>query len=299
MSRELFIKKYKVPEAAKPYLSLIFTEQEMDFAEQMESDTFTAEQVAELAGSSAAETFYKRGIISFTDNSRTKYCLGDFYTRLDLFALGEQEVYRSIPKEGQQALDAWYLDAFQKRLDPDCSKRPTADEVVTLEETLEFIEQQGDKEVYLLDCDCKSLSGACNLPKHVCISYRTGVNLTTDRGIGEKIDKEKAKEVVRMADEAGLMHTINGEGICNCCGDCCYLFRTMKQRQSTGLWPKSNHRIAWEAETCVQCESCLERCHFQVLRMEEGEMQIAHEQCVGCGICVSACPVDALHLIPR
>ena len=83
------------------------------------------------------------------------------------------------------------------------------------------------------------------MPTDTCVTYKDGINSFVDRGLSKKISKEEAKEVVRRADAAGLMHTAGMGGICNCCGDCCYLFRAQKRRKSTGVWPAAKHRFVF------------------------------------------------------
>lgn len=49
-------------------------------------------------------------------------------------------------------------------------------------------------------------------------------------------------------------------------------------------------------ELCVACETCLERCHFGALRMEDGSAVVKAEKCMGCGLCLVTCPEEAIHL---
>ncbi|MCD7736847.1 MAG: 4Fe-4S binding protein, partial [Lachnospiraceae bacterium] len=164
---------------------------------------------------------------------------------------------------------------------------------------LDVIEARKDRPVYLNYCDCKSLNGQCGKPRDTCITYKDGINTYVHRGLGKRIDAETAKEVVRRADRAGLMHTVNPTGICNCCDDCCYLFRSQKRRKSGGFWLKTDHVISWDQEKCVGCGLCKKRCRFQVFSGEKKELCLDFSRCVGCGLCASACPGGALELVAR
>lgn len=297
-----FMKAFQVPSLAEPYLGDIFIQQEIFFAGSMEKETFTLEDIRELLGAEAEEfrdSAYRRGILSYVDASQERMKLADFYERMDIMAISEQEQYRRIPKEGQEAICRWAFEKYYHGLNPDASVRPTQDEILPLDEVLDFIEERRNQPVYLNNCDCKSLNGQCGKPRDTCITYKDGINTYVHRGHGKRIDADQAKEVVKRADRAGLMHTVNPTGICNCCNDCCYLFRSQQRRGSAGFWPKTEYVISLDPKTCIGCGLCTKRCMFQVLQKENKEIRINPGNCVGCGICANTCPAGALKLVKR
>lgn len=297
----LLIEKFEIPEAAANYAELFFTEEEAEFVRKIDKEIFTKSDIESIIHTDAdafIKDSYRHGIISLSDETGDFYKLNNFYGRLDIFAVSETEKYRSIPKEDRKKIDDWYFDQYYESLDKDLSVRPTQDEVLTLQETLDFIDAQ-DRPVYLNYCDCRSLTGDCKMPTKTCITYRDGINTFAHRGLSEKIDKERAKEVVKNADKSGLMHTVNPNGICNCCDDCCYLFRSQKKRNSTGFWPQSHHIVDIHKDACVGCGLCTRRCHFKVFKKEGKEIQLDVSKCVGCGICATACPAGALEMKGR
>ncbi len=311
---EKFIKRFGVPEPAAPYVDLLFSPAEVAFVEAAPEGPFTAADVAGLVEGDAAaflDACYRRGVVSLApapDASAAPdappapdapaYVVANFYARLDVACVSEQEAYGRIPAEARRAIDAWYFDAYYQSLDPDPAVRPTQDRVLTLQETLDLIDAD-DRPVYLGNCDCRSLGGDCGLPTRTCLSYRVGPNTFADRGVSERVSKERAKQVVRDADRAGLMHTANPNGICNCCGDCCYLFRSQRRRGSQGFWPESPYVISFDAGRCVGCGRCVQRCHFGVFSREGRAVTADTSTCVGCGICANTCPAHALELVGR
>ncbi|NOW05173.1 4Fe-4S binding protein [Clostridium beijerinckii] len=301
MDLQNFIRKFQIPEAAYPFINKIFTKDEIEFVDKMDKDAFTKKDIEKIIDENSDEFIknsYRRGIISLVDEETSTYKIANFYSRLDIFSISEQEVYRSIPKEDQLAMDAWYFKAYYDVLDPDFSVRPTEDEILPLNKVLEFIDTQ-DRPVYLNYCDCRSLRGECEKPTKTCITYRNGINTFAHRGLSEEIDKERAKEIVKNADKEGLMHTVNSNGICNCCGDCCYLFRSQAKRNSSGFWPKANQIIELDSHNCIKCGACIKRCHFDVFTKVDGIIKTDISKCVGCGICSNSCPTKALKLQER
>jgi len=299
-----FMKRFNVPGFAKDVLNRIFYKEEVQFISALDTDIFTAEQAGDVLKnicSISADDFlanmYRRGVISYTGEDRKAYSIADLYVRLDVMGVTEQEQYRSIPKEMQKKLADWSFHQFLNDLDPDPNAVPTQDEILPLEDMLKFMDSQGDRPVYTNNCDCKSLNGECGMPRDVCITYKTKVNSYVDRGAAKKITPEEAKAIVRRADNAGLMHTKNRNGICNCCGDCCVLFRGQKVRGSKGIWPVQHYLISYNAESCKQCGLCIKRCWMGVFTKNiDGKIEADPSKCVGCGICATKCPGKALTL---
>lgn len=284
---------FDIPEAASGLLSFFFEPEELDFIINMSGKTFSADEI----GRSFAVREYHRGVISKTDESGEIFRLNNFYYFLDVFAVGRRDKYQTLPMDIRRKLDNWYFDAYVKTLDRD-AEVPTSDKVLPLQEMLDKIDSD-DRPVYLNYCDCRSLTGECDLPTHTCITYKNGINSFVDRGLSEEIDKERAKEIIRETDKAGLMHTSAMGGICNCCGDCCYLFRAQKELGSTGIWPASDYIVELDAAKCIACGKCIRRCHFGVFHKENEAVLCRPSDCVGCGLCVNTCPKGALTLVAR
>lgn len=295
--RDILIEKFKVPQVAQDILEVFFTPLEIEFIEKIDKEIFTAKDIVSIVHQEDfVKESYRRGLINYVDETKKTYRLNDFYGKLDVFCISEQEKYKSIDEQTRRKLDEWYFNAFYESLSDEDS--PTPDKIYLLDEMLNFIDSQ-DRRVYLNYCDCRSLTGDCHLPTRTCITYKNGINTFADRGLSLEIDKEKAKDIVKKADKAGLMHTANPNGICNCCGDCCYLFRGQKRRQSIGVWPASPYVISIDEEKCIGCGICQRRCHFDVFEIVNKKAKIHQDKCVGCGICNQTCPRQALSMKGR
>ncbi|MDD3278221.1 MAG: 4Fe-4S binding protein [Lachnospiraceae bacterium] len=296
-----FVEHFHIPEVARPYLHIFFTQKDLWLGAAVTEQSFTADFIQKITQEqeidSYIQTLYHRGVISIVDPEKRLYRLNDFYGYLDIFCVSRKEEYQGkIPKEGRRAIDAWYFKAYCEGLDQDYKKPPTKDRILSLEEALAKVDED-DRPIYRTHCDCKCLLGDCGLPTDVCLSYKSGLNSYSDRGISRRIDKEEAKEVLRFANKAGLMQTWNPDGFCNCCGDCCYLFRVQKVRDSKRIWPVQSYLIQFDQEKCVGCGSCVKRCHFSVFtKNTAGKIEVDTSQCVGCGICAEGCKKGALEL---
>ncbi len=293
----IIAQKFKVPDIALGLIDFFFTDEDQDFIASLPGEEFDG---AAVSPGYIADAF-SRGIISEAEE-RSRFRLNDFYGMLDIFSISQTERYHSLSRQTRRMLDDWYFDSYVKSLDADLHVRPTADKVLTLDEMLEFIDDLPEP-LYWAYCDCKSLCGDCGLPSHTCISFTAGINSYYSRGVSETITRDEAKDIIRKADDAGLVHTVSSHGICNCCDDCCYLFRAQRVRQSVGFWPESPHIVDYDADKCISCGKCITRCHFGVFekRTEEGRTVICTDttRCIGCALCVQTCPVNALSVADR
>ncbi len=51
-----------------------------------------------------------------------------------------------------------------------------------------------------------------------------------------------------------------------------------------------------DSEKCTGCESCVDECPSEAIKMADGKAVINAELCVDCGVCVDACPVEAISM---
>lgn len=291
-----FCDYFEVPREFLSIAERFFSEEEIQFALAHKGEVFSADQV----GEAFIREEYHKGFISKTEENHDEYRLNTFYGMLDVFVVSRKAEYdRKFTEEERFKMDEWYFGEYYQWLSSVQSSTPTEDKVLPLDEMLEFIDRQGDRPVYLNTCDCKSLNGKCGLPAKTCITYKDGINTFADRGLSERIDAKKAKEIVKAADKSGLMHTCNPNGICNCCDDCCYLFRGQKALGSYGVWPAAAYVAEMDEEVCIGCGLCVKRCRMQAFEKTDGQVKLNTEHCAGCGLCVNTCPKKALKLVDR
>ncbi len=302
-----FLTIFKVPGVARDIVDRIVSKEEIELLEAVGSGSFTVRDASEALKKAGKEmsadklnrllrSAYRRGVIQLEDESFTKFRTGSFYGRLDVFATTENEAYRSLPPDIRKALDRWYFNAYLESLGEE--PRPTVDRILTLKEALEKIDQ-ADRQIWLNQCDCRSLTGDCGKPLGTCLTLRSGINTLAHRGWSRPLTKEQAKQVVRMANRAGLVQTANLNGMCNCCGDCCYLFRAQRARHSEGVWPRTDFIASFRKSRCIACGRCVKRCNFGAFTMGKDGISYDPGLCRGCGLCVETCPKAAITLKRR
>ena len=51
-----------------------------------------------------------------------------------------------------------------------------------------------------------------------------------------------------------------------------------------------------DEEKCAGCETCVEECPVEAIKMVDGIAKVDSELCTDCGTCVDACPVEAISM---
>jgi len=138
----------------------------------------------------------------------------------------------------------------------------------------------------LSDCACRTSreamgEGCGHLKEDMCIQMGHAAEYYIRTGRGRKITREDAFEVIRKAEENGLMHSMpnfDGSGethaICNCCGCGCFALRLAGMWQNPDM-VRSNYVVKVDAEQCVACGECVEVCPTNALKLGQKLCEIS------------------------
>jgi len=170
------------------------------------------------------------------------------------------------------------------------------------EQAEEMVRKQ--KKFLVAPCICRKehqLKGdGCNKLMESCLVFGWGADYFERNGLGRVITLEETIEILRKADEEGLVlqpsNTREISNICCCCGDCCQVLLNLKKHPSPAAMAAAAFVAHIDAEICIGCETCIERCQMEALHMTDEHAVLNTERCIGCGLCVSTCPSGALSL---
>jgi len=150
-------------------------------------------------------------------------------------------------------------------------------------------------------CTCKVVTGApCDTTLEVCIQVNRAADYALERGTGRQLTKQETLDMLEKCQDEGLVHVVGnsrglGHIICNCCEDCCINW-TGSRKAGAKFTDPSRFSAVIDADLCTQCETCLDRCFFKAIDLENDPPAIDEEECMGCGLCVATCPTEAIHL---
>ncbi len=158
--------------------------------------------------------------------------------------------------------------------------------------------------IALADCICRHqkelVDDGCGKPKEVCLSFGSHADYYVENNMGRFITQEEALAVLDQCEAAGLVNQpanmINPGGMCNCCGDCCGVLRALNRLPKPAEAVFNNFFARVDTQLCTACETCLERCQMAAITMDDDTAVISGDRCIGCGLCVTTCPTEAISL---
>jgi formate hydrogenlyase subunit 6/NADH:ubiquinone oxidoreductase subunit I len=160
----------------------------------------------------------------------------------------------------------------------------------------------------VVKCPCRRMAQKCDGPIDVCIQLNRGADYAIKRGSGRELTRQETKEIMQLAAEGGLVHSVLNAGdaghfICNCCSDCCiFNYPFIKYGVLDKGLAKSRYEARVDAESCSGCQDCVERCPFSAIEMvkvpgqKKMKAKIDVEKCYGCGVCAVNCTTDSIKL---
>ena len=127
-------------------------------------------------------------------------------------------------------------------------------------------------------CSCRRSrrlmgEGCGHLEEDMCMYLNDNAINFSKTGEHRLITKEEAYEILKRAEENGLVHEVNqtpglegSTAICNCCGCSCYSLRIAQMfRKPDGM--SSNFKAVVNRDNCVACGQCVETCQTNALKL--------------------------------
>ena len=127
-------------------------------------------------------------------------------------------------------------------------------------------------------CSCRRArrlmgEGCGHLEEDMCMYLNDNAITYSKSGAHRLISKEEAYEVLRRAEDNGLVHEINqtpgfedATAICNCCGCSCFALRIAEMFRAKNAI-RSNFTAKIDKEKCVACGQCVENCQTNAIKL--------------------------------
>lgn len=311
-----FVRDFGAPDFLGPYLDRFFNEADVLLVHTVAGGPLTEDdlrrQLPQMDGA-ALERAHRRGMVDRSPDGLV--ALADFHSRFEIWAIFEG--WKDVPAHVRTELNRREQDAYLERKRPQiealrAGREPDShlenSEYLLLHEAEALLDRV--ERIYLWPCNCRSMMGACAKPVNTCIRF------SNERGVGWEISRERARQIVRDANKAGLMQTgeaaevdgvITG-AVCNCCTDCCYPHLVSARLGAEKLWPRSRYLARRLPELCTACGRCARRCPFGafVAGTREApdtgaarlEISFFEDLCRGCGLCATGCLEEAILMDP-
>ena len=141
-----------------------------------------------------------------------------------------------------------------------------------------------------------------------CIGMGEQAEFYLEMGFGREITKEECVAIIERNIADGLILQVGYERnpniICSCHSDHCGVLGNYiamgpeAMAQYPTIHSASNYLLEYDAEACIQCGMCAQRCPMRAVSMDSGIPEITGI-CVRCGQCGLTCPMGARKLTVR
>jgi formate hydrogenlyase subunit 6/NADH:ubiquinone oxidoreductase subunit I len=293
-------------------LKRLFTPDEAALAVHLSMKLESAEAVAERAGLAAGEAaqrlsaMARRGLIFSieTADRPPRYMAAQFVVGIWEYHVNDLDP--EFVRDMDEYIPVLSREAFgrvpQLRTIPVGRSISAGLNVLPYEHAEEVVRRQ--TKFLVAPCICRRehhIKGAgCGKLMEACLIFGWGAEYYARNGLGRFITLEETLEILRKAEEQGLVlqpsNTQDIVNICCCCGDCCQVLLHLGKQPKPALAVSSPFTARHAPELCVGCGTCVDRCQMKALAMA-GEIAVLDpDRCIGCGLCVSTCPSGALTL---
>ena len=150
------------------------------------------------------------------------------------------------------------------------SRRASYDEVVSLVEKARAIS--------VGPCSCRRSrrlmgEGCGHLEEDMCMYLNDNAVNFSETGAHRLITKEEAYEILKRAEDNGLVHELNvtpgfedTTAICNCCSCSCFSLRIASYFRAPDAI-RSNYIAKVDKDKCVACGQCVENCQLNAVKL--------------------------------
>ena len=316
----------EISKAFIAYLKLVYTDAEAELVQHLEmpGNPRTAQQVADASGEDLGRvevvlrSLAEKGFLS---SSRGGYCLPVvpnlinlhmFYPEIEPDDLEAAELYQQFfIKEG---FYKYYGTSgkgtpFLRSIPVREAIHPET-ETFSAEEAHAYIQGLAAEDLALVPCPCRTRTEKLGIreckdvfPVGTCIFIGKAALRFEELGLGKRVTKQQAIAYLDEMVELGLVATAENylsepHGImCLCCGCCCSNLRGRTRWDNpTAVLPSAFAPRA--SDDCIMCETCIDRCFFAALSMDDDAERavVDPDKCIGCGVCTLTCQTGALKL---
>jgi ferredoxin len=329
----------RFPQGAPPsellfsILKILFSEKEAELVATLPIKPFTAEKASRIwkmdltAACNVLDQLASRAIlVDIEQNGETTYVLpppmaGFFEFSMmrirddvDQKVLGElfyeymnveEDFIRELFTQGETQLGRTFVH------EPALSEQ-NALHVLDYERATHIIESATHRGVGVCYCRHKMEHKGqdCDAPKDICMTFNNTAASLTRHEFAREVDVKECLDLLQTAYDNNLVQF--GENvreqvnfICNCCGCCCEAMIAARRFAILNPVHTTNFLPEVDEATCIGCGKCVSACPVEAMTLvssndahkPNGKMaKVDEDLCLGCGVCVRTCAQGSIHL---
>ncbi len=162
----------------------------------------------------------------------------------------------------------------------------------------------------VLPCSCKSyFIPEDSIPRDTCMGFYfvESIDHLSIHGYHESFDvPQRVLDKLKECEKKGLIHQImtvsrptgkKGYVLCNCKTSSCIPLYLYKNYGIPIIRDSGYSVLITDRTLCSHCGTCISRCQFDAVSLNDDGPVTNSTQCMGCGLCVSTCPAKIRKLV--
>ena len=146
----------------------------------------------------------------------------------------------------------------------------------------------------------------CDIPLETCASFGGAAETLIRHGMAKEVSREEMRDNLASSREKGLVLCAdnvrkNVSFICHCCGCCCNVLLGISRFGYPNVVVTSNYIARIDTDECLKCGICVEACPVNAINEGENDdcPKVNESICLGCGVCTLRCQSESLKLVRR
>jgi ferredoxin len=258
------------------------------------------------------EEMFQKGVIRRSIGADGRPRFGIAMLAIGMFEYQVDQLTRELAEMIRRYFDEAFGEEFFRSSLPQLRTSPHLKAIVpeyivdTYDNMRHFITHTKEP-LYAANCVCKQaealLGNPCRQTRNIEVCLMIGESNHWARNRARKISPDECLAILDMAEKKGMVlqpgNSRKPSCICICCGCCCGVLTTAKKDPRPARFFATNYFARIDQARCMGCGVCVKRCPMDAIVADAETFLVDRDRCIGCGLCVTTCKPEAAALVKK